>query len=277
LEQAFFITELMPSPFPGMNPYLESQHWQGVHHLLIAELARYLNANLPSTYYAAVEVRIYETIDADDSEAKATLVGIPDNIVVQAEHLPESPSRSPLATIAKPVMVMVPIVEEVEEGYLEIREVDTHEVITALELLSPKNKQPGKGRKKYEEKRQQILSSGTHLVELDLIRRFRAMEFSGAFVDSDYRILVSRSPQRPRAELYKFNLSDAIPVFPVPLRSQHADVAIDLKLLLDNIYDVGAYSRQINYTQEPPEPKLSEDDRLWCDQILKNQGLRTVS
>ncbi|NJM48070.1 MAG: DUF4058 family protein [Alkalinema sp. RU_4_3] len=35
----------MPSPFPGMNPYLEAQYWAGVHHWLITELARYRSAS----------------------------------------------------------------------------------------------------------------------------------------------------------------------------------------------------------------------------------------
>lgn len=51
------------------------------------------------------------------------------------------------------------------EAYLEVREAATHRVVTAVELLSPKNKQPGPGRQQYEAKRQQILSTGTHLAD----------------------------------------------------------------------------------------------------------------
>ena len=32
----------MPSPFPGMDPYLEGARWMGVHGQLIAEIARQL-------------------------------------------------------------------------------------------------------------------------------------------------------------------------------------------------------------------------------------------
>ena len=37
----------MPSPFPGMNPYLEnSEFWPGFHHLLIAALLELLAPQL---------------------------------------------------------------------------------------------------------------------------------------------------------------------------------------------------------------------------------------
>jgi hypothetical protein len=210
----------MPSPFPGMNPYLEAQRWAGVHHWLINELAIYLNVHLAPNYYAAVDVP-----------------------------------------------------EAVKEGYLEVREASAHRVVTAIELLSPKNKQPGKGRTQYEEKRQKLLSSPTHLVEIDLIRKFKPMALGGTTPTSDYRILVSRSPQRPKAALYAFNLQDEIPLFPLPLQADEVEFPVDLKLLLDNLYDAGAYAQQIDYSQAVPAPKLSIADGEWCDRILQENNL----
>lgn len=32
----------MPSPFPGMDPYLEGRRWMGFHHQLVSEIARQL-------------------------------------------------------------------------------------------------------------------------------------------------------------------------------------------------------------------------------------------
>jgi Protein of unknown function (DUF4058) len=258
-----------------MNPYLESPYWAGVHHWLITELARYLNTQLPSAYYAAVEVRVYETADAEVIDVADGLVGIPDNVIIDDRRYARSPTTAAVATLSEPVLVTVPMVEEVKEGYLEIREAENHAVITAIELLSPKNKQPGKGRMQYEEKRQQLLTSGTHLVEIDLIRKFRPMEFSGISVVTDYRVLVSRAPQRPQAALYAFNLRDPIPIFPLPLRSMSEEIPINLNDLINILYDAGAYARRIDYRQEPPKPPLSAVDRDWCDQLLQEQGLRT--
>ena len=51
----------MRSPFPGMNPYLESPAlWPEVHSWLIVELARSLNQSITPKYRAAVEKRVYE-------------------------------------------------------------------------------------------------------------------------------------------------------------------------------------------------------------------------
>jgi hypothetical protein len=257
-----------------MNPYLESPYWAGVHHWLITELARYLNTQLPSAYYAAVEVRVYETTDAEIIDSADGVVGIPDNVIIDDRRYARSSTTAAVATLAEPVLVTVPMVEEVKEGYLEIREAEKHSVITAIELLSPKNKQSGKGRTQYEEKRQQLLTSGTHLVEIDLIRKFRPMPFAGISAETDYRILVSRAQQRPQAALYAFNLRDPIPVFPLPLRSISEAIPINLNDLIDTLYDAGAYARRIDYRQDPPTPKLSEADRAWCDRLLQEQGLR---
>ena len=59
---------------------------------------------------------------------------------------------------------------EMRESCLQIKEIASGEVVTALELLSPANKRPGKGRTQYENKRREVISSQTHLIEIDLLR-----------------------------------------------------------------------------------------------------------
>lgn len=134
----------MALPFPGMNPYLEHLNlWSEVHSWLIVELARSLNPSLIPKYRAAVEKRVY---------LDALLVGIPDTYVFPRSRTApgESPSSLPqhsasTGVISHPVRVRVPISEEVTERYLEIREINTEQVITVVEILSPKNKRTGKG------------------------------------------------------------------------------------------------------------------------------------
>src|SRR4051812_34353107 len=51
----------MPSPFPGMDPYLE-QHWLDVHARLILYACDQLEAQLPTSLIARVEERVvFET------------------------------------------------------------------------------------------------------------------------------------------------------------------------------------------------------------------------
>ncbi|MFB2833598.1 DUF4058 family protein, partial [Floridanema evergladense] len=172
----------------------------------------------------------------------------------------------------EPVEVILPLPEILTEAYLEIRAVETEEVVTIIEVLSPKNKQLGIGRLQYETKRLKILASATHLVEIDLLRQGNPMSMIGQ-PQSHYRIMVSHSEIRPKASLYGFNLPDSIPQFPVPLKAGEPEPAIDLKLLLDEIYDQGSYDLRIDY-RRPPIPALSEPDLAWVNERLQQQGLR---
>jgi Protein of unknown function (DUF4058) len=242
--------------FPGMNPYLENPElWSEVHFGLISVLARSLNAVITPKYRAAVEKRVY---------SDSLLVGILDVSVFQRE--PESArSMMATATLSEPLVVTVPMTEEVQERYLEIREVGTEAVVTAVEILSPKNKRSGEGKQKYDAKRQKILSGNVNLVEVDLLRTGEPKLFVGG-VPSDYRILVSRVDRRPAAELYAFNLRDTIPLFPLPLRSQDEEPTIDLQALLEKVYAEAALDLAIDYTQQPIPP-LSEAEFTWVQTL----------
>lgn len=131
----------MTLQFPGMDPYLENPEiWSEVHFGLIAVLARSLNAVITPKYRAAVEKRVY---------SDALLVGIPDVSVFQKGTDAIRPTQT-TATLSEPIAVMVPMVDEVQERFLEIREVGTGLVVTVVEVLSPKNKRVGEGQQKYD-------------------------------------------------------------------------------------------------------------------------------
>lgn len=50
----------MPSPFPGMNPYLENPDlWSEVHHRLITAIADAIESNLSLRYRVAIEKLTY--------------------------------------------------------------------------------------------------------------------------------------------------------------------------------------------------------------------------
>ena len=261
----------MPSPFPGMNPYLENpEFWPEVHHLLIGILAETLNPQLLPKYRVAIEKRVYQ-MNGDD----ALFVGIPDVTVERSRTATkESESNVAVATPpSTPVTVTVPVPLELREGYLEVREVATKEVVTVIEVLSPSNKRPGKGRETYEEKRREVLGSRTHLVEIDLLRGGEPMPVSGSNIQGNYRILVSRSDRRPRADLYVFNLQDIIPTFPLPLRSEDAEPIIDLHSCLDLIYDRAGLAFAIDYSCEPLPP-AAPTNAEWIDVLLREKQLR---
>jgi hypothetical protein len=122
----------MVSPFPGMNPYLEAPAlWSEVHSWMIVELARLLNAKIVPKYRAAVEKRVYE---------ESVLIGVADVAVVRQGTTVERMPQTATMTLNQPVMVELPHFETTIERYLEVREVATGEVVTVIEVLSPKNK-----------------------------------------------------------------------------------------------------------------------------------------
>ncbi|MDZ8110583.1 MAG: DUF4058 family protein [Nostoc sp. DedQUE12a] len=261
----------MPSPFPGMNPYLENPElWAEVQSWLVIAIADAIAPQLRPKYRVAVEKRIYQMIDEN-----YILVGIPD--VTIGRSLTNTDKEKFNIAVAspptKPITVNVPMPEEVREGYLEVREVGTGEIVVAIEVLSPKNKRSGEGRKAYESKRQQVLSSLTHLIEVDLLRDGEPMPILGNQIKSDYRILVSRSEFRPKAELYPFGLQEQIPTFLLPLRRDDTEPLVDLQALIHGVYERAGFDLAIDYTRELV-PSLGEADAVWANELLQQQGLR---
>src|SRR5262245_52393742 len=55
----------MPSPFPGMDPYLE-QHWGDIHHRLITYGCDQLRPQLPEDLRARIEERVFVESDEGD-------------------------------------------------------------------------------------------------------------------------------------------------------------------------------------------------------------------
>jgi len=165
------------------------------------------------------------------------------------------------------VQVRVPLPQSIRQGYLEVREVATKQVITAIEVLSPINKRSGPGRQTYEGKRAKVLSSSTHLVEIDLLRAYAPMPLVGEDSSSHYRKLVSRSDVRSYADLYPFNLQQPIPAFSLPLRTGDQEPVVDLQSLLNNIYDKSGYDLKLDY-REDPMPPLNEADAVWLNALL---------
>jgi hypothetical protein len=264
----------MPTPFPGMDPYLEkSSLWPGVHSRLIVALADELTPQLEPKYYVAIEERTYSV-----APEQLTFVSRPDVAVIQ----PMKPTNGQSRVLAvpsgvpttDPVIVELPRLEEVTERYLEIRD-SQDEVVTVLEILSPANKRSGEGRQQYERKRLQIFDTLTHLVEIDLLRAGEPMMMSGgqAASQTDYRILISRAELRPRAVLLPFGVRQPIPGFYLPLRPGDQEPVVDLNRIFHALYDRGGYARRIDYRAEA-EPPITGADAVWADGQLRAAGLR---
>jgi Protein of unknown function (DUF4058) len=255
----------MPSPFPGMNPYLEqSDTWVDFHTCFIAFARDAIGRQLGPNYLCKIEVRlILHELSADERR----YFGVADvGVATTAE---KSGSSVGVATLPAPIQLQLPAVESEHHRYLEIRDIRNRRVVTVLELLSPSNKTPGADHDDYIAKRRQVLAGQTHFVEIDL-RRGGQRPSLPELPPCDYYALVSRYEERPRMDFWPIRLRECLPVIPVPLLAPDPDVQLDLRTVLDRAYDSAEYGRYIY--SEVPEPLLSPDDETWAKQFLALQG-----
>jgi hypothetical protein len=262
----------MPSPFPGMDPYLETPDlWPDVHHRLISQIQSDLNPSLRPHYVARVELRVYVS-DEDDPGRKAL---VPDVRIEKSKGNGSRKARgTPAVAVVEPLIIPFLIDDEIEEARLEIRHAESGSLVTIIEVLSPTNKiRDSRGRVSFMEKRRETLSSDVNWVEIDLLRAGTPSVTNPPLVASDYRIMVSRAGKRSKGQYWPVNLRQPLPSVGIPLRGKDPDVPLDLAAVLRAAYDHGAYDLSINYRREP-EPPLSAEDRKWVDQLLRKRGMR---
>ena len=82
----------------------------------------------------------------------------------------------------------------------------------------------------------------------------------------DYCVMVSRVEERPRVGLWPLGVRDPLPIVPVPLRQPDADATIDLKAILDRVYDSAGYEDYLYKGR--PQPALHRDDAEWANQFV---------
>jgi hypothetical protein len=255
----------MPSPFPGMDPFIEGQDWEGFDTLFVAELVGALNPMLRPSYVARAERRVYLEHSAVDLP-RTIRPGVA--VVTQGRQLPVSPNGGRAAIVQEPAIVPLPLPQEVEEPFVEIRLRDTRQVVAVLETLSRWNKRPGSdGRREYLARREATLRSGAHLIELDLLRGGERLPTLKPPPPADYYAFVSRVRLRPNAEVWYCTLREPLPVIPVPLAGSDPDVALDLQAVFTGVYDRAGYDYSLDYRRQP-EPPLSTAEAEWAQQLL---------
>src|SRR5579862_3704090 len=133
----------MPSPFPGMDPYIERPEiWPDFHDSLIGAVKAALQPQLRPRYVALGQDRLY-VVESDRPI-------YPDLSIVRTK----APMYSPAPAVAM-AETDAPAVfelwrEELRQPFIEIIEPAAgNRVVTAIEVLSPDNKRPGPGRRSY--------------------------------------------------------------------------------------------------------------------------------
>src|SRR5438132_3000477 len=233
----------MPSPFPGMNPYLEHEDaWHNFHEQFPDRVVEVLEPQVGPNYFLKVDEHVYIHELADDQ--RRFLGRVDAALSTKTGQAKGQAAESAVATLAAPRHVLLPAVDKVGLSYVEIRDRRSRRLVTVIELLSPSNKRPGADREQYEYKRAEILASPTHLVEIDLLRGGERMPFDEP-VEGDYCVLVSRYHERRHADLWAFNLRDPLPPIPVPLAGDDPELKLDLQAILHHLYDTRGYGKFI--------------------------------
>jgi hypothetical protein len=152
---------------------------------------------------------------------------------------------------------------------VEIRDVAERRLVTAIELLSPTNKQ-GDGRAEYLERRRKLLLSTAHLIEIDLLRRGHRVPMKEPLPPFPYFVVVSRADRRPLCNVWPVALDQRLPTIRVPLLPGDSDVHLDLQGALDAVYDAFAYAATIDYSQ-PPDVPFTADEGTVAARILSRR------
>jgi Protein of unknown function (DUF4058) len=252
----------MPSPFPGMNPYLEqSSVWHDFHNSFIAAARDDIAAQVDPDYFVRIDEQVYIhewPVSAGRADVAVT------NASTSAAKRPAAGIVTAEVTTSNAV-VTYPWIEEERLSFLEVRDRKSRRVVTVLELLSPSNKYSGPDREQYLMKRVALLMRDVSLVELDLTRGGPRMPTRNVPA-SDYSVLVSRPGRRPFADYWAINLRDPLPTIPIPLRADDADAALDIQAVVHRVYDAARYGSSI-YDGDP-EPALSSNDAEWARQFV---------
>lgn len=251
----------MPSPFPGMDPYLEGPLWTSVQTQLSVEIARQLSPLLRPKYVARTPKRfVMATTEDEDDIAVTTGDFYPDVSVARSGGESLSGEQAALESAPLQLVTLMPVA--IPHVTVEIRDVDSRQLVTAIEVLSPTNKQ-GRGREEYLERRQRFLLSTTHLIEIDLLRRGRRVPMRKPLPEASYFIFSSRARRRPIVDVWPVPLRQVLPTFPVPLLNGDADVPLDLQGAFVGVYDQFNYDLDIDYTV-PPRAELAGEDAAWA-------------
>jgi len=258
----------MNSPFPGMDPYIEDRLiWSDFHNGLADELRADLNRKIRPNYFAALTPHMtYEAIEISTSKLHgvrldiAVLQSDPHAVATSATAVMDPPQAQSSTGFELPLELMS----------VEVRQVGSDRLITAIEILSPVNKQrTHEARIDYLRKRRDLIRSQTHFIEIDLLRGGERTPLDPPVDLASYYVSLSRVDSRPRLDVWTIQLDSRLPRIPVPLDEGDPDVVVNLGELVASVYERGGYDARIDYAQPVPSPALSVSEAQTVSKILK--------
>ena len=268
----------MPSPFPGMDPYLEGSLWRDVHQALATKIRQLLAPRLKPRYVARLEI----SIEVDESPEEEIGMMYPDvEVITVGGRIKEttvdyevSDSDTLDREVIPPAPLFVPLLGPVKVRLItvEIRTASDDELVTVIEILSPVNKR-GVGLTKYRQKQRRLREAGIHLLEIDLLRRGTRPLIHPHVPQSAYLITLTRA-RANQVEVWPLKLQDTLPLVSVPLRAPDPDAPLNLSAALTEVYNEAVYDLSINYHDSPPSPSFSPEEEIWLKDLLQKLPIK---
>ncbi len=263
----------MPSPFPGMDPWLEGeQTFPDLHDGLTYLLKEAINAVLPQGYVATTKNRVW----VDDElrrEPDVSVFGRDRN----GSHVPKEGGVA-VATLTRSGLLAANSTtsDPYEEPYLEIRSTQGKRLVTAVEVVSRSNKKPGDGgRTAYLQKQNEYRASSVNVVEIDLLRagsHVTAFPKDQIPPGTDYHVSILVPMAEAKCFLAPIRLADRLPAILIPLDWDIEPVSVDLQPVFDRCYDGARYGEMVRY-DDPPDPPLTEEQAAWAAGVLRAKGV----
>src|SRR5262249_36269714 len=144
----------MPSPFPGMNPYVErASVWHDFQERWISLVADLIGAQVLPRYFVRIDEQMY--IHELSAEERRFLRS--GDVISAVLAAPGTGTATAAGTVLEaPAEVGVPAVDVETHSFLEIRDRDNRELVTVVELLSPALKYDEPDREQYLAKARQL-------------------------------------------------------------------------------------------------------------------------
>ncbi len=219
----------MASPFPGMDPYLESPDWfPNLHDGIIMFLVGALMRRLPEPYYA----RSRQLIEHDPLEEPFVEMhrrdGSDDRLVASIEVVSLANK-----TVGNPG----------REKYLEKQAGVLAGQAHLIEI--------------------DLLWGGTHATA---VPRDLAIAKAGPF---DYHVCVHRFDRPNAFFVYPIRLEQRLPGVLIPLLPGDPDVPLSIQSVFDLAYEEGPYFRVVRYGEAPIIPPLRAEQFEWVKAKLQ--------
>jgi len=258
----------MPSPFPGMDPYIEvSGLWGDFHGSMVVAIRDELNLRLPPGYVATLEVYVWTSKPKTTKRSRQV-----DPDVHVWEHSSAEPSHSGVAAIAPPAISVLPSLIRHKRKAVSIREVRSHTMLSAVEILSPSNKAAGEDRDMYLAKRADYLANQINLVEIDFLRNGKRPPLGRPAIEiKDYCVMVSKNWEYPRIGIWTFSMREPIPGIPVPVTAEMPEIVLPLQTCFERSYSGARYEFTLPYGK-PLVPRPRKEDAAWIQEILTHRA-----